>query len=161
MLKNKAEQTRNDEKYNQTGITVKIHTNHDGVWVNMIMLKLIAAPSSRRCPAITVKQASETTSAALRVKNKSLLWYPFRCVEWKVTSVTAAEFCGAVIPSDLHVPVNSAVVHSKNTRLEQFVFYLVMWKSSRVFMSHNSAEVHWTFHFELLHWRLKNFRQKC
>ena len=32
----------------------------------------------------------------------------------------------AVIPSDLHVPVNSAVVHSKNTRLEQFVFYLVM-----------------------------------
>ena len=161
MLKNKAEQTRNDEKYNQTGITVKIHTNHDGVWVNMIMLKLIAAPSSRRCPAITVKQASETTSAALRVKNKSLLWYPFRCVEWKVTSVTAAEFCGAVIPSDLHVPVNSAVVHSKNTRLEQFVFYLVMWKNSRVFMSHNSAEVHWTFHFELLHWRLKNFRQKC
>ena len=161
MLKNKGEQTRNDEKYNQTGITVKIHTNHDGVWVNMIMLKLIAAPSSRQCPAITVKQASETTSAALRVKNKSLLWYPFRCVEWKVTSVTAAEFCGAVIPSDLHVPVNSAVVHSKNTRLEQFVFYLVMWKNSRVFMSHNSAEVHWTFHFELLHWRLKNFRQKC
>ena len=44
----------------------------------------------------------------------------------KVTSVTAAEFCGAVIPSDLHVPVNSAVVHLKNTRLEQFVFYLVM-----------------------------------
>ena len=66
-------------------------------------------------------------------KNKSLLWYPFRCVEWKVTSVTAAEFCGAVIPSDLHVPVNSAVVHSKNTRLEQFVFYLVMWKT-RVFL---------------------------
>ena len=46
--------------------------------------------------------------------------------EWKVTSVTAAKFCGAVIPSDLHVPVNSAVVHLKNTRLEQFVFYLVM-----------------------------------
>ena len=90
-------------------------------------------------------------------KNKSLLWYPFRCVEWKVTSVTAAEFCGAVIPSDLHVPVNSAVVHSKNTRLEQFVFYLVMWKNSRVFMSHNSAEVHWTFHFKILYWRLKNF----
>ena len=68
-------------------------------------------------------------------KNKSLLWYPFRCVEWKVTSVTAAEFCRAVIPSDLHVPVSSAVVRSKNTRLEQFVFYLVMWKNSRVFMS--------------------------
>ena len=89
-------------------------------------------------------------------KNKSLLWYPFRCVEWKVTSVTAAEFCGAVIPSDLHVPVNSAVVHSKNTRLEQFVFYLVMWKNSRVFMSHNSAEVHWTFHFKILYWKFKD-----
>ena len=59
-----------------------------------------------------------------------------------VTSVTAAKFCGAVIPSDLHVPVNSALVHSKNTRLEQFVFYLVMGKKSRVFMNHNSAEVH-------------------
>ena len=31
MFKNKTEQNRNDEKYNQTGITVKIHTNHDGV----------------------------------------------------------------------------------------------------------------------------------
>ena len=41
-------------------------------------------------------------------------------------SVTAAEFCGAVIPSDFHVPVNSAVVQLENIRLEQFVFYLVM-----------------------------------
>ena len=31
MFKNKIEQNRNDEKYNQTDITVKIHTNHDGV----------------------------------------------------------------------------------------------------------------------------------
>ena len=30
-VKNKTEQNRNDEKYNQTGIIVKIHTNHDGV----------------------------------------------------------------------------------------------------------------------------------
>ena len=36
----------------------------------------------------------------------------FRYFEWKATSVTAAEFYGAVIPSDLHVLVNSAVVHS-------------------------------------------------
>ena len=73
----------------------------------------------------------------------------------KVTSVTAAEFCGAVIPSDLHVPENSAVVHLKNTRLEQFVFYLDMWKISRVFMSHNSAELHWTFHFKILYYKLQ------
>ena len=149
------------KKYNQTGITVKIHTNHDGVWANMIMLKSIAARSSWRSPVIAVKQAQKLHRPPFEWKNKSLLWYPFRCVEWKVTSVTAAEFCCAVIPSDLHVPVNSAVVHSKNTRLEQFVFYHVMWKNSRVFMSHNSAEVHWTFHFNTLYKRLKKFRQKC
>ena len=28
MFKNKTEKNRNDEKYNQTGIIVKIHTNH-------------------------------------------------------------------------------------------------------------------------------------
>ena len=67
-VKNKTEQNRNDEKYNQTGIIVKIHTNHDGVWANMTMLKFVAARSSWRSPVITVKQPSETTSAALRVK---------------------------------------------------------------------------------------------
>ena len=50
-------------------------------------------------------------------KNKSLLWYPFRCVEFKVTSVTAAEFCRAVILSDLHVPVNSASFIQKTLAL--------------------------------------------
>ena len=53
----------------------------------------------------------------LEWKNKSLLWHPFRCVEWKASSVTAAEFCGAVIPSDLHVPVNSAVFIHKTLAL--------------------------------------------
>ena len=38
MFKNKTEQNRNDEKYNQTGLAVKIHTNHDGVRANVIML---------------------------------------------------------------------------------------------------------------------------
>ena len=31
MFKNKTEQNRNDEKYNQAGIIVKIHNNHDSV----------------------------------------------------------------------------------------------------------------------------------
>ena len=125
MSKNKTEQNRNDEIYNQTGITVKIHSNHDGVWANMIMLKSIAARSSWRSPVITASLRNyigRPSSEKIRA-----------CSEWKVPSITAAEFCGAVIPSDLHVPVNSAVVHSKNTRLEQFVFYLVMWKT-RVFL---------------------------
>ena len=68
MFKNKIEQNRNDEKYNQTDITVKIHTNQNGVWANMIMQKSIAARSSWRSPVITEKQASEATSAALQVK---------------------------------------------------------------------------------------------
>ena len=41
-----------------------------------------------------------------------VLSYNIRCVEWKATSVTAAECHGVVIPSDSYVPVNSAVVHS-------------------------------------------------
>ena len=64
-----------------------------------------------RSEIIAVKQASQTTSATLRVKNKSFLYYPSQRVERKATSVTAAEFYGAVIPSDLYVPLNSAVVH--------------------------------------------------
>ena len=38
---------------------------------------------------------------------KSLLWYPFQCIECKATSITAGEFYGAVIPSNLDIPVNS------------------------------------------------------
>ena len=43
---------------------------------------------------------------------KSLHWYPFWCVVWKATLVTAAKFYGAVIPSNLYFLVNSAVVRS-------------------------------------------------
>ena len=114
----------------------------------MIMLKSIAARSSWRSPVITVKQASETTSAALRVK-KACSDILSDALSRK--SHQSLQFFGAVIPSDLHVPVNSAVVHSKNTRLAQFVFYIVICKNSRVFMSHNSAEFHCTFHSKILY----------
>ena len=119
MFKNKTEQNRNDDKYNQTGLTVEIHTNHDGVRAIAIMLRSIAASLSWRSPVIEVKQASHRPP--FQWKNKSFLWYSFQCLERKATSVTAAEFYGAVIPSHLHVPVNSAVVHSWYPRLEQFV----------------------------------------
>ena len=121
------------KKYNQTGITVKIHTNHAGVRATAITLRSIAVCSSWRSSVIAVKQASGTTTAPFEWKNKSLLWYPFRCVEWKVTSVTAAEFCGAVIPSDLHVPVNSAVVHSKTLALNS-LFSTLSCEKTRVFL---------------------------
>ena len=41
----KKNRTKNDEKYNQTGLTVKIHTNHDGARATEIMLRSIAAGS--------------------------------------------------------------------------------------------------------------------
>ena len=61
-----------------------------------ILLRSIAAESSWRSPVIAVKQASDITSAAVRVNNKGL------------ASVTAAESYDAVIPSSsiFHVPVN-------------------------------------------------------
>ena len=59
---------QNDEKYNLTGITVKIHINHDGIRATAIMLSSIAASSSWRSSVIAVKQASGTTSGALRVE---------------------------------------------------------------------------------------------
>ena len=62
VLKNKTK--RNCEKYSQTGITVKIPTNKAGARAKAIMLRSIAARSSRQSPVIAVKQASEITSAA-------------------------------------------------------------------------------------------------
>ena len=41
----KKNRTKNDEKYNQNGLTVKIHTNHDGARATEIMLRSIAAGS--------------------------------------------------------------------------------------------------------------------
>ena len=71
MLKTETEQNRNDEIYNQTGVTVKIHTNYDGVRATAIMLRSIAASSPWWSPVIVVKQASDTASAVLRVKKRA------------------------------------------------------------------------------------------
>ena len=56
---------KNIGSYNQTGITVKFYSNHDGVGVTEIMLRSIAASSSWRYLVIVGKQASEITSSAL------------------------------------------------------------------------------------------------
>ena len=42
-FKNKTEQNRNDKKYSQSGITIIIHTNHDGVRATAIMLSFFRA----------------------------------------------------------------------------------------------------------------------
>ena len=74
------------EKYSQTGITVKMHTNHDGVRATAIMLRSIAASSSSRSPVIAQKKVSEITSTALRVnKELALIPFPMRWVEGHIS----------------------------------------------------------------------------
>ena len=85
------------------------------------MLRSIAASLSWRSPVIALKQALELHRTPFEWATKSLLWSDILSDAWKATWVTAAETYSAVIPSNLHVLVNSAVaIH--NTRLAQFVF---------------------------------------
>ena len=83
VIKNKTEQHSNDEKYHQTGITVIIHT----VRASAITLRSTAASSSWRSLVIAVKQASGTTSAALRVKKLelALISFPMYWVEGHIS----------------------------------------------------------------------------
>ena len=99
MFQNKTEQNRDDEKDSQTGITFEIHTNDDGVRATAIMLR-----------SMRLAISSYRSEASLRIyigrpsieQLKRLRWYPFQCVEWKATSVTATQFYGAFIPRNLH-----------------------------------------------------------
>ena len=88
MFKKKKCRTKQEwcEKYSQTGITVKMHTNHDGVRATAIMLRSIAASSSSRSPVIALKKASEITSTALRVnKELALISFPMLWVEGHIS----------------------------------------------------------------------------
>ena len=49
-------------------------------------------------------------TSALLIYNKRSLRHRYARAQWKATSVTAAEFYGAAIPSNLHFPVTTAVV---------------------------------------------------
>ena len=155
------EKRPNYGKYSQTGITVEINTNHDGFRTTALMLRSIAAGLSLRSPVIAVKQASEITSAALRVNNWELTLTPFQCVEWKATSVSAAKFHGAVTASNLYVPVNSTVVHLWNTALSS-LFSNYHAKKNRVCLWASTPpnfKEYFPFRFYIRD--LKNFRQKC
>ena len=98
---NRKIRTRCHLVYNQTGLTVKIHSNHDSVRATVIMLRSIAASSSCDLRSSQWSKLQKLHRPPFEWKNNNLLWYPFRYFEWKATSVTAAEFYGAVIPSDL------------------------------------------------------------
>ena len=144
MIKNKTEQNRNDEKYNQTSITVKIHTHHAGVRATAITLRW-------RSSVIAVKQASGTTSAALRVKKLELapISFPMRWVEGHISH------CSRVLRRCHSERSSCSGEFGCRSFIKPFpwtvCFLLVMWKNLRVFMSHNSAEFHWTFHFQILY----------
>ena len=83
---------------------------------------------------------------------KRLLWYPFQCVEWKVTSVTATQFYGAFIPRNLHsfflkFDCRSVIIQ---THLA-VCFLIVIWKNLCVLWATILRD--FTEHF--------TFRQKC
>ena len=81
---------------------------------------LIMAISGHR-----IEASLGTTPDALRVNKEefALIRYPFRCVEWRATWVTAAELYNAIIPSNLHVLMNSAVV-SHTTHVLRSLFFV-------------------------------------
>ena len=143
------------EKYSQTGITVKMHTNHDGVRATAIMLRSIAASSSSPSPVIAQKKVSEITSTALRVnKELALISFAMRWVEGHISHSRLVlrrchpqqPLCSREFGCRLFIK-----------RLDQFVF--VTWKPLLVFMSHNSTGFHWTFYFQTILETKKTFRQ--
>ena len=109
--RDKTGQNWNNAKYSQSGITVKIHTNHDGVRATAIMLRSNAASSGI---ATEASFTGEISSTASRVNNQelALMSLPMRWV-MKATSITATEFYGSVIPSNLYVLVNEWVASSR------------------------------------------------
>ena len=146
MFKKKIQnQTRWWEKYSQTGITIKMHTNHDGV--EAIMLRSIAASSSSRSPFIALKKASEITTTVLRVnKELALISFPMLWVEGHIShSRLVLRRCHPQQPSCSR----KFGCRSFIKRLEQFVF--VTWKPLLVYMNHNSTGFHWTFQFQILY----------
>ena len=61
-----------------------------------------------------LKQALEISSTASRVNNQELALMSLpTCWVMKATSITATEFYGSVIPSNLYVPVNEWVASSR------------------------------------------------
>ena len=118
-------------------VTVLIHTNDDGVRATAIVLRSNVASSEMTSEASLMNYIDRPSSGQLRA-------------------------CSDVLPDALsgegHIShCNRAVFmfrwirqsFIRKTRLGQFVYYL--WKNLRVFVSHNSAGFHWTFHLHILY----------
>ena len=76
----KTKENMNYKKYNERGITVKIHINHDGVrCIGPSRLFYHDDLKKLHCPPF-------------KWTSKSLLWYPFWCVESISVTCPAAKF---------------------------------------------------------------------
>ena len=141
VFKNQTQQNRNDENYNQNGMTVKINTNHEGVRATAIMLRSIAASSSWRTPVIAENEASEVISGAsseqLRacsdILSHTLSGRPHQSQQpnFKALSSRAIFIFLCIRLSFLH-----------KTQALSSLFSNCHVKNLRVFMSHNLAGVH-------------------
>ena len=147
---NKTEQNRNDEKYNQTGITVKIHTNHAGV----------------RATAITLRSTAVSSSSDLRSsqwRKPQVLHQPL--FEWKIKA--CSDILSHALSARPHQSLQPSVTALSSRAIFMFRWIRLLFihktlalnclfstchvKTLRVFMSHNSAEFQCTFHFQILY----------
>ena len=92
----------------------------------------IGRPSSEK-----IRACSDILSDELRGKPHQSLQPSFRALSSRATLHVSGEFGWKSLFSTCHV------------------------KKLACFISHTSAEVHWTFQFQILYLRLKTFRQKC
>ena len=65
-FKNKTEQNRNDRKYSQSGKTVIIHTNHDGIRATAIMLRSMVASLEIASESSLINYIDRPSSEQLR-----------------------------------------------------------------------------------------------
>ena len=111
-FKNKREQNRNEKKYSQSGINVIIHTNHDGVRATAIKLRSNVASSEITSEA-SIRNYIDRPSSEQRRACSDVL-------SDALSGEDHISHCNRVLRlchlSNLHVPVNSAVVHSLNPR---------------------------------------------
>ena len=121
VFKNKTEPNRNDEKYNQTWIAVKIYTNYDGVratamvlW-SITLIKVISGDIARKQSLRNYigRTLSEQLKACSDISSMppgaGLLSHSSRVLERRHLEQSSCS-------------CESAVVQSENKRFEPFVF---------------------------------------
>ena len=111
--------------------------------------------SSSRSPVITIKTASEITSASLRVnKELPLVSFLMRWVEGYIShSRRVLRRCRPKEPScSRQFGCRLFIKHTP------WAVYFRHMKKLACFMRHNSAGLHRTFHFQILYERLKKLQ---